>query len=53
MKFIRCDHVFDDGSDIDDGSVERIVFGGFFSQEKNRPPRRLWAFETERYEASL
>jgi hypothetical protein len=46
------DHVFDDGSDIKDGSIKLIVPWGLLPK-KNRPPRRLRALETERYEAYL
>jgi hypothetical protein len=46
------DHVLDDGSAIKDGTIQLILFRGLLPQ-KNRPPRRLRAFENERYEASL
>jgi hypothetical protein len=28
------DHVFDDGSDVEDGSVKCVLLGGFVAQEK-------------------
>jgi hypothetical protein len=48
----RGDHILDDGSNIKDGAIPCILFGGFVAAEK-RPPRRLRAFESERYEASV
>jgi hypothetical protein len=46
------DHVLDDGSDIEDGSFYLVLFGGLLPRKK-RPPRRLHAFETERYDTLL
>jgi hypothetical protein len=48
----RGDHVFEDGSEIKDGDIQLILFGGLL-HKKNRPPSRLRASETERYNASL
>jgi hypothetical protein len=40
-------HIFDDGSEVEDGSVKCLLLGGLVPLEK-RPPRRIRALETER-----